>query len=236
MTHILFDFFGTLVHYSASRVDQGFHRSWRTVLEAGASLGYTDFLATWDGLCHEFERRAQDSLDEYSMDQVCDAFLRRTLPEPPSTASIGRFRDTYLSEWNTAVQEIPGVAGLLVDLSARFTLVLVTNTHSADLIESHLTPMGIKPCFSAVVTSVEHGKRKPSRSIFGEALQRSHGTAAGAVHVGDSYAADYLGATDAGIRALLIDPAHQCDVPEASRLRSVLDLRSLLEQSGAERF
>jgi putative hydrolase of the HAD superfamily len=233
LTHLLFDFFGTLVHYSASRVDQGFHRSWGLVAEAGASLDYLGFLAAWDGLCEEFERRAQHSLEEYSMDMVCEAFLRRMLSAPPTTASITQFRDTYLSEWNAGVHDIPGVTSLLVDLSARFTLVLVTNTHSADLVDRHVTAMGIKPCFSAVVTSIEHGRRKPSRSIFNEALERSSGTAAQAVFVGDSYAADYLGATDAGIRALLIDPEHRFDVPAASRLRSVLDLRSMVdEQSG----
>jgi hypothetical protein len=45
MSAILFDFFGTLVSYSPSRVDQGYPRCHAFLREHGSALSYDDFLA-----------------------------------------------------------------------------------------------------------------------------------------------------------------------------------------------
>jgi len=84
--------------------------------------------------------------------------------------------------------------------------------------------MGAGPYFAAVITSVEHGKRKPSPCIFDQALTRTGGTPKAAVHIGDSFSADYRGATEAGLRCFLIDPELRHHVPEADRLTRVLDV------------
>jgi len=230
LTHVLFDFFGTLVSYSPSLVEQGYPRSHEILAAAGARAGYDEFLERWSATVEEFEGRALSSLDEFSMDQVCADFLRRVLPRPPDEALLARFRDVYLEEWSKGVAHIPGVTALLADLSARFTLVLVTNTHHADLVHGHLRAMTAGRYFDEVVTSVEHGRRKPSPCIFEHALQRSAGTSATSVYIGDSYAADYLGAAGAGLRCLLIDADERHDVPESSRLGHILDVRTLLDE------
>ena len=162
------------------------------------------------------------------MDEVCEEFLQRVLPHAPSAEVIARFRDAYLLEWNKGVEYIPGVTSLIADLSQRFELVLVTNTHHAGLVREHLDEMGIGRYFAAVVTSVEHGKRKPSRSLFESAVGRSGGTPETSVYVGDSYSADYLGAVGAGLRGLLIDPENRYDVQRTDRLADVLEVRALL--------
>src|SRR5262249_3100012 len=72
---------------------------------------------------------------------------------------------TYLDEWNGGVHYISGVPDLLEDLGRRFTLVLVTNTHHADLVHKNLRATGLVQHFTAVIASVEHGKRKPSPRI-----------------------------------------------------------------------
>src|SRR5690349_18906340 len=79
-THVLFDFFGTLVAYSESRVEQGFEHSHGVLLHHGARIEYPTFLEDWSRTFDEFEARAQQSLDEYSMDDVCRQFLSRVLP------------------------------------------------------------------------------------------------------------------------------------------------------------
>jgi putative hydrolase of the HAD superfamily len=228
LTHVLFDFFGTLVSYSASWVEQGFERSHKILVTAGAGVDYAGFLERWAGTFEEFDKRTEHSLDEYSMTDVCEEFLRGVLPQPPDSDLIGRFRDTYLDEWNKGVEYIPGVTSLLADLSARFRLVLVTNTHHADVVRTHLKAMDAVQYFTAVVTSVEHGKRKPARCIFEYALERTRGKPESSVYVGDSYSADYLGAVGAGMRCLLIDPEHRHEVPPPHRLKHILDARALL--------
>lgn len=228
LTHVLFDFFGTLVTYSESLVEQGYERSYEVLATAGTDADYSEFLERWSDTFEEFETRARQSLNEYSMNEVCGEFLRRVLPEPPDTGVIARFRDTYLMEWNKGVGYIPGVTSLIADLSERFTLVLLTNTHHVGLVHDHLEAMGVGQYFAVVVTSVEHGKRKPSRSIFESAIERSEGKRETSVYVGDSYSADYLGAVGAGLRGLLIDPEHRYDVPRTNRLAHVLEARALL--------
>jgi len=228
LTHVLLDFFGTLVGYSKSLVEQGYQRSYEVLAEAGAGVDYSGFLERWSYTFDKFELRAQQSLDEFSMDEVCKEFLQRVLPQPASEEVVARFRDTYLMEWNKGVEYIPGVTSLIADLSQRFKLVLVTNTHHAGLVHNHLEAMCVDQYFAAVVTSVEHGTRKPSRSIFESAIARSDGKPETSVYVGDSYTTDYLGALGAGLRGLLIDPEQRYNVLRTDRLADVLELRALL--------
>lgn len=95
LTHVLFDFFGTLVAYSESRVEQGFQRSYEVLVTAGTQVDYSGFLERWSGTFEEFEMRAQHSLDEYSMNDVCEKFRQQVLPQPPDPDVIARFRDAY---------------------------------------------------------------------------------------------------------------------------------------------
>ena len=46
-THLLFDFFGTLVDYSASWTEQGYPRSHALVRSRGSDIQYERFLAEW---------------------------------------------------------------------------------------------------------------------------------------------------------------------------------------------
>lgn len=228
MTHLLFDFFGTLVSYSTSRSEQGFEKSHRLLVENGARIDYDEFLSRWAETFERFETLAQTNLDEYSMNEVCEQFLDRALPRTPDDRTVALFRDTWLAEWSKGVKYVPGVVELIADLAGAYKLVLVTNTHHAPLVHGHLNAMGITPHFSVVVTSVEHGKRKPSACIFDRALALSAGTRQDSVFVGDSFTADYLGAISAGLRCLLIDPERRHDIPEANRLGHVLDMPALL--------
>lgn len=230
LTHVLFDFFGTLVRYSPSRVEQGYDRSHDLLRRLGSPLGYDEFLASWDGVCAALERDAEESHVEYSMDQACSAFLQRALPQPPAPATVELFRDTYVDEWNKGVHYIDGVVPMLEELAERHTLVLVTNTHHAAVIRGHLRQMKAEAVFRTVVTSVELGRRKPSPAIFRHALALSGGTAEASVYVGDTYTADYLGAAGAGIRCLLLDPERTHAIPESDRLAGILDLRQAVNR------
>lgn len=226
-THLLFDFFGTLVEYSPSRTEQGFERAHAVAVEAGASFEYGAFLGAWEAHFEAFDRGVVEHA-EYSMDQLCTAFLREHRGSAPDPGDVTRFRDAYLAEWCTSVREIPGVAELLQELCRRYRLVLVTNTHHAEVVHEQLRTLRLEPYFEAVVTSVEHGRRKPSTCIFERALDACGATRELALFIGDSYPADYQGATAAGMDCLLIDPQRRQPVPDAHRLTHVLDLRARL--------
>jgi HAD superfamily hydrolase (TIGR01549 family) len=93
-------------------------------------------------------------------------------------------------------------------------------------------------CDFAIVSAIE-GTKKPDRRIFDLALQRAGVAADSAVHVGDMYLEDVLGARRAGLRPLLIDrgrlamfPNHpECagDLPEPVEVvRSLTDVLDAL--------
>jgi putative hydrolase of the HAD superfamily len=229
-THVLFDFFGTLVDYTAGRGEYGYERSFGLVERAGTRLERAQALALWDDVYARFEDEAAATHREFSMEEVCGAFLRRALPAPPSDELLRDFVRTYIDEWNAGVRDKPGVPELLERLARRFTLAVVTNTHEPSLVPNHLSRMGVAERFHCVVTSVECGTRKPGARIFGHAIERLAASAERCVFVGDSLDADYRGADSAGMRAFLIDPLARHPVPHDARLESVLALERRLAE------
>jgi putative hydrolase of the HAD superfamily len=111
-------------------------------------------------------------------------------------------------------------------LSSRFRLGVVTNTHYAPLIHTHLHEIGVAPYMKVVVTSVEYGRPKPHPGIFAAALAHLGCRAESTLFVGDSYEAGYLGAKGAGKQACLIDPAGATNVPPHEVIGSVLDVKT----------
>jgi putative hydrolase of the HAD superfamily len=86
-------------------------------------------------------------------------------------------------------------AGLQLAVISNFTdaLTAVCRTHDLDAY------------FDCLVASTTMGAQKPDTAIFREALRRTGADAAAAIHVGDNYVADVLGARAAGIDGVLLD-------------------------------
>lgn len=226
-THILFDFFGTLVEYSPSRTEQGYHGSHRLLRELGATGAYAEypaFLAAWARTFAEFDRRSAADDREFSMTEVVTEFLAPVLRRPPEPDEVDAFATRYLAEWNTTVRYPPGIADLIRGLAGSHRLAVVTNTHHAPLVPDHLAAMGLAGEFAAVVTSVDVGWCKPHPRIYAAALETLGVAASEAVFVGDSFEPDFAGPRRAGIEAFLIDPERRAPVPEARRLDTVFDL------------
>jgi len=85
----------------------------------------------------------------------------------------------------------------------KFILGLLTN------LDKDMNPicreLGLEPYLDFVVTSAEAGVDKPEPPIFLTALQRAGVNASEAVHVGDQYKLDIIGARGVGIAPILID-------------------------------
>jgi putative hydrolase of the HAD superfamily len=222
---ILFDFFGTLLQYSPSRVEQGYHATHELLLDEGVDISYAAFLDAWTASFESFDRWSRSTGLEYSMEQVALQFIERVCPSRRSCEFSTRLWRSYLAEWSTAIRYIPGVRELIQALSAHFRLGVVTNTHYAPHIHMHLREIDIAQHMAVVVTSVEHGRPKPHPSIFRSALERLDCAASAALFVGDSYTADYLGAKGVGMQALLIDPHGAASIPPQEAIGSVLDVR-----------
>ena len=234
-THVLFDFFGTLVDYSASRTDQGYHASHRLASELGADLTYARFLDEWARICTEHDRRSDEDDREYSMMDVGAAFLRHVLGREPAHTDVESFVDRYVGEWNAGVRYPPAIPDMVGHLLGEYRLAIVTNTYHATLVPRHLEAMGLRSSFEAVVTSVEVGWRKPHPRIYRAALDALGIAAASAVFVGDTYLPDFVGPRRVGMRAYLIDAGHTAPVSAHHRLSSILELPDRLGAIGRGR-
>src|SRR5215211_5303072 len=153
-THVLFDFFGTLVDYSASRTEQGFERSHDLLRSFGANLTYEDFLATWSQTSAKFDRLSDQDDHEFSMIDVGTAFFTDALGHEPALADVEAFVAQYVTEWNTGVRYPAGITELVHKLAGEYRLAVVTNTHQANVVPDHLAAMGLLSSFDAVITSV----------------------------------------------------------------------------------
>jgi putative hydrolase of the HAD superfamily len=227
-THLFFDFFGTLNHYNPSVSAQGCPRTYRLLQELGVPLDYATFLDRWQANFEEFEATAIRTAVEYSMDNVCAQFLRTVLCRTPAQAHIDALREVFLDEWSAGIAEIDGLQLLIELLAQRYSLTLISNTHYAPFVHARLRRMGIDACFGHVVTSSEHGRRKPSACIFERAIALNRASRGQCLHVGDSYEADYLGAAAAGVECLLIDPEQRHPVPQDRRINDVRELGTRL--------
>ena len=84
-----------------------------------------------------------------------------------------------------------------------FIIGLLTNL--AKDMSSTCRKLGLEPYLDFVVTSEEVGVDKPNPLIFQAALQRAGVDASEAIHVGDQYKMDVVGARGVDINPILID-------------------------------
>lgn len=97
-----------------------------------------------------------------------------------------------------------------------------------------LAALELAPFFTSVTLSTEVGVAKPDQGIFQAALAK-HCTAASQVwHIGDSLAADYQGATSAGLAAFWVKRKQPLLVEAATSAPFVPDLLALLPTAPEE--
>ncbi len=110
---------------------------------------------------------------------------------------------------------------------SKLILGLLTNA-TKDVISVH-RELGLEPYLDFVVTSEEAGADKPKPEIFLKALEKAGAIASEAVHVGDQYDLDVVGARGVGISPILIDRYDLYpEVDDCPRIRSLTELAQYL--------
>ncbi len=191
----------------------------------GLALTYEDFLRSWAGVTARLDRWAAHTNREYSVERICSELLRN-LGSPCTPSLVGGLTRSYLRERFSGVRAVAGTPALLAELAERFRLGLVTNIHDAGVVYDALERFGLRRHFQVIITSVEHGRRKPHRSIFEHAMAKLEVAADRSIFVGDSYEADYIGALQSGLHAVLVDPADSHGLSPHQRICSILELRT----------
>ena len=93
----------------------------------------------------------------------------------------------------------------------------------------------LTPFFDAVLDSAVEGVEKPDPRLFLLALERLGALPGEAVHVGDFYSVDVVGARAAGIRPILLDELGLYPDADCPRVRSLAELAEHLDPPGGAR-
>jgi putative hydrolase of the HAD superfamily len=127
-------------------------------------------------------------------------------------------------------QLLPGTRSVLERIRQKYRIAVISNADGK--IENVLSRCGIADCFESITDSGIVGFEKPRAEIFEAALRTMNVPADQSLYVGDVYSVDYIGATNAGMPAILFDVAGAYrDRPEP-RVEKLAQLeRWLQEQS-----
>ena len=144
-------------------------------------------------------------------------------------ADIGLKDDTLRDELVTSIRDSsnwdqirPGTGDELLQIASRYRIGVISNADGR--IEDVLRRCQIADCFLSITDSGLVGYEKPHPEIFRQALESLDAKPEESLYVGDVYSVDYLGATGAGMQAVLMD------VPGAYKNKGVPRVESLTEQ------
>jgi len=177
-------------------------------LAADASTESRDIFRLYTGYLLEGLRIANDGTAE----RVCAALREYNPP---------------IGLWTVPAPEAQSVLAALA--GRRLRLAVVSNSNGS--VEAILREVGLLGYLDAVVDSAVVGVEKPDPRIFRHATGALGVEPGEAVHIGDLYSVDVLGARAAGCHAILLDPAGvwpplDCpmvpDLPTAARLLASL--------------
>lgn len=211
---VTFDLDGTLLRYE---------RSPGTVLERAFERAGVDPLFPVEEYYARYDEFAERS---GSMDELRSACFATLAAENGHPKGLGReVAAAFADERDQSnVELLPGVAGVLEELSREVRLGIVTNG-ARDAQRTKIEAVGLKRWIDAVVVAGAETPPKPNSRPFERALRALETAPAAAVHVGDSLETDVAGAAAAGIDSVWVSEAPDARGHEPTyRVDSVADL------------
>jgi putative hydrolase of the HAD superfamily len=121
----------------------------------------------------------------------------------------------------------PGTAEQLRAIGEKYRIAVISNADGK--IEDVLRRCGIASHFRTITDSGLAGFEKPHPEIFLQALKSMNAAPEESLYVGDVYSVDYLGATGAGMEAILMDVPRAYRNKGVRRVESLGELQNLLE-------
>jgi putative hydrolase of the HAD superfamily len=121
-------------------------------------------------------------------------------------------------------QILPGTREALQRIGQNYSIAVISNADGR--IDAVLRRCGICDCFRAITDSGIVGHEKPHRAIFEVALRGMKAEPEESLYVGDVYSVDYVGATQAGMQAVLFDVPGAYRQTEFPRVESLTELES----------
>jgi putative hydrolase of the HAD superfamily len=129
----------------------------------------------------------------------------------------------YHTEHNLWEYVPPDVVPALERLAALGVALAIASNANGSL-QRMIERVGLARYFTAVCDSCVEGVEKPDPRLFQIVLERSGGRAESTIHVGDLYYVDVVGARNAGLRAVLLDPHQLYRAYDVERVRNLSEL------------
>jgi putative hydrolase of the HAD superfamily len=225
---IFFDWFNTLAHYHPPREEL----ESQALKELGfdvspKSISYGLYL----GDKHLYEENARLPIRQRSQEEqtkLYTDFHRIILKETGINATDEQVLKLLarMFQLNAAMKFVlfDDVRDTLKALKIRgLKLGLLTNLQSE--VNSMCRELGIAEYLDFTVTSAEAGADKPLPPIFLKALHLARVNAAEAIHVGDQYQNDVVGARGVGISPILLDRAdYYKEIIDCPRIKSLTEV------------
>ena len=123
-------------------------------------------------------------------------------------------------------QILPGTRDAIERIANDYHVAVISNADGK--IDAVLKRCGICDCFASVTDSGIVGHEKPHQAIFAAALESMKADPDESLYVGDVYSVDYVGATNAGMDAVLMDVAGAYRDNGYARVQSLGELESWL--------
>ena len=143
----------------------------------------------------------------------------------------GVFRElwAYHSEHNLWEYVPPDVLPALERLAAA-GVRLAIGSNANGIIHRVFERSGLQRYFSVICDSQVEGVEKPDRRFFEILIARAGGRPETTLHVGDLYHVDVVGARNAGLQTMLLDPHDLYAGFDVTRVKSLVELATLVTQ------
>jgi HAD superfamily hydrolase (TIGR01509 family) len=181
---------------------------------------------------NDLERRIKNHFDSLMMQNGHDlgfwSLYYTRLLEELSIDDVG-LRDQLVSAIRDSAnwdQIRPGTREHLDALTRRYQLAVISNADGH--IDKVLKRCGIADCFRTITDSGLVGYEKPHPEIFRQALKSLNAPPEASLYIGDVYTVDYLGATAAGMHAVLMDVSGAYTDKSVPRVENLQQLETFL--------
>jgi len=125
-------------------------------------------------------------------------------------------------------QILPETRQALERIRQEYGIAVISNADGR--IDAVLRRCGICDCFASITDSGIVGHEKPHPAIFEAALREMKADPGESLYVGDVYSVDYVGATGAGMQAVLLDVAGAYRGRDLPRVESLGQLQDWLQR------
>jgi HAD superfamily hydrolase (TIGR01549 family) len=146
-------------------------------------------------------------------------------------ASNDQVRDAIVENMRFSTNwdhKLPGTREALDRIACEYTIAVISNSDGK--VAQVLQRCEIHDCFGSVTDSGVVGFEKPHPAIFEAALGAMNARPEESLYVGDVYSVDYVGATQAGMHAVLFDVAGAYRDREFPRVESLGELESWIRK------